>query len=120
MKENIIHIKLEYQEALEAKKDILSSEMNLLRIAKKIKKYREFREEELELKLELFKKIKETKANIGKLQKTLPTLKIPEILKKYQEDTEIIGIKKTTKEKPYDDLEYELQKIKDKLDALKK
>ena len=40
--ENLIHVKLEYGEALQSKKDVLSSEMNLLRIAGIIKKYRIF------------------------------------------------------------------------------
>ena len=119
MKENIIHIKLEYQEALEAKKDILFSEMNLLKIAKKIQKYKELRKEELDLKLNILKKIKETKTEIRKLQRTLPKLEIPEILKKSQENFETKEIGEKVREKQDEDnLEYELKEIQNKLASL--
>lgn len=84
-KDNLIHIKLEYEEALNSKKDILSSEVELLRIASEIKGYRHYRLKELELKIILLKKIKELKANINSLHKTLPTLKLPDLLKKDEE-----------------------------------
>lgn len=124
MKENTIHIKLEYEEAREAKKDFLSSQMNLLRIAKKIKEYQTLRREELNLKLKLSKNIKETKTSIGKIQRSLPILKIPEILKKHDEDIEIdeieSKIKTPRKEQHSENIEYELQEIQKKLDALQR
>ena len=80
--ENLIHIKLEYRDALQAKKDIISSQIALLKVTGRIKGYRIYRSEELELKLKLFEKTKELKTNIGKLQRILPKPKIPSILKK--------------------------------------
>lgn len=118
--ENLIHIKLEYEEALQSKKDILSSEMGLLKIAKIIKRYHFLRTKELKNKLKLHKKIKETKSNIRKLQIILPKLKIPEILRKDdQEIGEIENKKDETKEKQDDEsLELQLQEIRDKLKSL--
>lgn len=117
--ENLIHIKLEYEEAFQSKKDILSSEMNLLRIAKMIKKYRFLRQEELEIKLKLHRKIKEIITNIKKMQTTLPKLKIPEILKKDKEIEEPDKI--PIREPEYDEsLESQLQEIQDKLNSLQK
>lgn len=116
--ENLIHVKLEYGEALQSKKDVLSSEMNLLRIAGIIKKYRILRLEELKIKSKLYRKIKEVITNMGKIQITLPTLKIPEILKKTEEieEPEI-----QIKEIPYDaSLESQLQEIQDKLNSLQR
>jgi len=116
--ENLIHIKFEYEEALQSKKDILLSEMNLLKISKTIKNYSSLRLEELDLKLKLFKKIKEINTDLRKLQISLPRLKIPEILKK-DEDTEEISKVKEMKERPYEgDIEYELQEIQDKLRSI--
>ena len=116
--ENLIHVKLEYGEALQSKKDVLSSEMNLLRIAGIIKKYRIFRLEELKIKSKLHRKIKEVITNMGKIQIILPELKIPEILKK-TEETEEPEIQ--IKEKKYDaNLESQLQEIQDKLNSLQK
>lgn len=116
--ENLIHIKFEYEEALQSKKDILLSEMNLLKISKTMKNYSSLRLEELDLKLKLFKKIKEINADLGKLQISLPRLKIPEILKKDEDDEEISKVKEI-KERPYEeDIEYELQEIQDKLRSI--
>ncbi len=116
-KENLIHIKFEYWDALKTKKDILSSEMSLLKIMKSIKKYRSLRSEELNSKLELHKKLKEMIINIKKLQKILPEVEMPKILKKDKEDEKIEDIEKKVKiTKEYDeDLESQLQEIQEKL-----
>jgi hypothetical protein len=118
MKENTIYIKLEYEEAVKAKRDILFSEMNLLKIAKRIKKYEDFRKEELNSKLNISKNIKEIKTNIGKLQRILPKLEIPEILKKPQEIFEMARTKSKIKDEYEEDIEYELKEIQERLNAL--
>ena len=122
--ENLIHVKLEYGEALKARRDILLSEMNLLRIIKIMQKYHLLRSEELKTKLKVYRKIKEINTNIKKLQTTLPELKIPKILKSEdsEEEEEIEGIEnriKGTKESPYDEnLEAQLQEIQEKLKSI--
>jgi len=114
MKEqNLIHVRIEPEEALDSKKAILSSQMSLLIILKIIKKYKLLRIEELKTKEDLHKKIKETNTEIGKLQLTLPKLKIPELLHKEKE------VKKTNKKIiANDDLEFQLQEIQNKLNTL--
>lgn len=84
-KESLIHIKLEYDEALEGKRDILASEASLLRIFQSIEVYKSYRDNELELKMLLYKKTKEVRTNIILLHKTLPALHMPEMLKKRTE-----------------------------------
>jgi len=122
--ENLIHVKLEYDEALQAKRDILLSEINLLRITSIIKKYHLLRSEELKTKLKIYRRIKEVNANIKKLQMTLPELKIPKILKnEYEQDEreieEVERKEEQKKESPYDEnLEIQLQQIKEKLKAI--
>ena len=118
IKENPIHIKLEYREAIQAKRDLLSSQITLLRIAKAIREYGIYRSGELELKLILYNKIKELKMNLGKLQKTLPKLKIPDILRKEgQEKTE----PKSKKIKPPErNIEEQLQEIQKRLNELQR
>ena len=120
--ENLIHLKLEYREALQLKRDMLSAEMNLLKTAKTIRSYGYFRLEELELKLMLYKKIREVKINIGKLQRILPKLKVPEILRR-EKETETSGIHKLeTKKRTYrsDNLESQLQEIQNRLNELQR
>ena len=128
----IIHIKLDYDESLQGKRDLLSSKINLIEIMKAIKKYHFFRIEELKIKIKLDKKIKGMNTNIKKLQKTLPKVKIPQILKPNEivhekevtEDHENKEIKrkiKETREIDHDEgLETELQEIQNKLNSLAK
>lgn len=112
--EELIHIKLEYDEAIQSKKDVLSSEAGLLKVANAIKTYHLFRTEELKIKLRFLRKIRELKTSIGKLQQVLPKLKIPAILKKGEEIEETPKLKR--EKKHYDDsLETQLREIQDRL-----
>lgn len=115
MKEqNLIHVGIEFEEALNSKREILSSQISLLMILKIIKKYKSHRIEELKTKEDLHKKIKDINAEIGKLQSVLPKLKIPELLHKEKE------VKKVDKKIiADDDLEFQLQEIQNKLSAIR-
>ena len=124
--EKLIHIKFEYEEAVQAKKDILFSQANLLRIAKAVKNYNTFRSEELKLKIKAHKKIKELLTDIGKLQQTIPKIKIPEILQKtFEEDFKgsegkpSVKIKIPAEKTRYDkDIETQLAEIQARLKRL--
>lgn len=112
-KENLIHIKLEYEEAIDSKKDILSSEANLLRIIRALKQYQGLRMNELKLKTGLYQKAREFRISIGQLQQTLPKLKIPSILKKHEEIKDEKPMIKKSKEDG--DLEVQLREIQERL-----
>jgi len=114
----IIHIKLEYDEALQSKKDILSSELGLLKVAKAIKKHQILRSDELQIKLRLHRKLKELKTNIGKLQQVLPKIKIPEILEGKRESSEEPMIPKVEKRAHDSSLESQLEEIQARLKQL--
>ncbi len=107
---NLIHIKLEFSEAVESKKDMLYSQQALLKLAQIIKQYRTVRTEELKLKLKIHKKMQEVVTNINKLQKILPEIEIPSIKKREEK------IKTTTRKD--DNLEYQLKEIQNRLRAL--
>lgn len=116
--ENLIHIKLENEEALESRRQILTSEREFLQMMQKIKNYHLLRSKELDTKIRLRNKIRSLINDIRKLQRTLPKLEIPKILQK-EEDVEIEKIKVKTKKKKYgDDIEFQLQEIQDKLNTL--
>jgi len=110
---NTIHIRLEYEEALEAKRDILSSEMELIRIVKIMKRYELLRNEELRAKIKLKRKALEFNMDIRKLQRALPEMQIPESIKRIEREN--IPVKKERYER---DLELELREIQDKLNSL--
>ena len=112
-KENPIHIKLEYEEAVISKKTILTSQMNLLRIAKTINIYRAYRTQELILKTQFYKKIKEARENITQMKRILPEPEIPEILQK-EERTE----HKTNKKNVDRTIEEQLRDIQRRIEEL--
>ena len=107
--ENLIHVKVNYDDAVDSKKDVLSSEMNLLMIIKSLKRYQSLRNEELRLKAKFYRKIKEIIATINLLESSMPKISIQEKPKKIIE-------KKTTKGKGVED---ELQEISRKLKAIR-
>ena len=123
--EKLIHVRFDYDEAVQSKKDILSSEANLLRVINRIKQYQSIRAVELKLKIRLHRKIKEFLALINKIRQTIPKIKIPDILKK--EEFGQIGeskeenrtYKNSSKENAYSrDIESQLREIQDKLRSL--
>lgn len=112
--ENFIHVKLGYDETIQSKKDILFSQMNLIRILKSIKSYHILRTEELELKKELHTKTKELNANIKKIQFLFP--KIPGVVKSPQRlKTPQKSFEARTKDT---DLEQQLRQIQERLKAI--
>jgi len=114
--ENLIYVKFEHDEAIQSKKDILSSEMGLIKVAKIMKRYHLLRMEELKLKIKLYRRLKEINKDVKKLQTTLPKVEMPKILKKEEEPKKI---EKPQKIQVYDDsLELQLQEIQNKLKSL--
>ena len=120
--EDLIHLKFEYNEALQSKRDILYSEKNLITIAKKINNYISLREDELKSKIRLHRKVKEMVTTIRKLQKIVPNIEVPKILKKEShepKEKEKIKIKPKRK-KDSDYIESQLQEIQEKLNSLQR
>lgn len=119
--ENLIHIKFEYSSALESKRDILASEIDLLKMSQRLKDYKENRMQELGTKLELEKKLKALKLDLGRIQNLLPPIKIPRILKPETKPKELIeGPRLIRTEEPKDELESQLQEIQRRLGSLQK
>lgn len=137
MGNNLIHVRLEYEESKQAKRDILMTEVSLIKIAKAIQRYREFRIRELELKEELKERFEELRATMRAVKAYLPIPKIPhfleEIEKKHEEKMqkiEKVAKPEKSKEKKLpvlmvrqekqkeDPLEAQLKEIQEKLGQL--
>ncbi len=117
--DNLIHVKLDYEEALTSKKDILSSQIALLKIARTIKSYGSIRIRELELKLQLQKSFKELKTSLNKLNKILPNPTIPEIIRREEpQQTTVKKSKHVPVKHPDESLENQLQEIQRRLGEL--
>src|SRR3989344_8429628 len=109
MKKNdsLVHVRLEYEDAMESKRELLSTEIRLIKIAQAIRKYKLFRDRELSLKEDVLKQIKDTKTTMRKLKVALPELKIPKILQKKAEKHE-------AKVKEIEELPKKVKEIKEK------
>jgi hypothetical protein len=124
--ETIFHIKVDYEEAIESRKDLLSSERDFLRVLKTIRKYNLLRKEELTNKIKMQNKIRDLKANLTKINEIMPKIKIPDLLKKKIEpEKEDIEEEKPTRAHikikesiDHDDLESQLRDIQAKLSKL--
>jgi len=95
----LIHVKLEYSEAVQAKRDILNSQANLLTMAKTIGNFLPLRTEELKKKLKLKSELRVIKKDLTKIQTLLPIPEIPKLLKDkvsiFEEDEEETKAKET-------------------------
>ena len=118
--ESVIHIKLDYMEALKARRSILSSELGSLNIEKKIGRYWAIRLEELGLKERLYVKIKETKSNIKKLQSLLPNPKIPKIIKRGEAIEKVAKAENGLESHSEGDIESQLREIQRRLTELQR
>jgi small-conductance mechanosensitive channel len=128
--ENLIHIKFEYFAGVQSKRDILSTEMDLLRMNKILNRYKEYRMQELELKSDAERKFRALKLDFGRLQNLLPSPQVPQILEKAhkkveeeknagEEEIEITETPKIRMEEPKkDNLDAQLREIQKKLNAL--
>lgn len=127
--ENLIHIRFEYFAGVQSKKDILSTEMDLLRMNQILKRFKEYRMQELELKFAFERKLRALKLDFGRIQNLLPSPEVPEILEKTHKkalreknagiEIETPFIPKIKIEEPKkDDLDAQLREIQRKLNAL--
>jgi len=112
IQENPIHIRLDYYEAKESKKQMLSSEINILELKKSLAKYKQLRINELKKRETLAQKIKNLKVSLSKLKNNLPKITKSKFITR--EEKEI----KPTKRFTPSSLEQELNMIKAKLQKL--
>ncbi|MFA4952868.1 MAG: hypothetical protein WC584_01450 [Candidatus Pacearchaeota archaeon] len=119
MTQTPIHIKLEYEEALNSKRNLLNSQRGLLRSLRFMNQYYASRLYELKIKTKLHKKLKETLTELNKTEKVLPRADIPKILKKEDKEEYQFEKKVQQKKEKYDkDIESQLADIQRRLRML--
>jgi len=111
--ENLVHIKLEYDEAVDGKKDLLLTQMNLLKITRAVKVYYSLKKKESQTKLKLSKKLRSTNNFLKKIKTNLPQIRVRKEINAHSK-------KKPKREKiEYDrGIEDQLLDIQDKLNSL--
>lgn len=114
--ENPVYMGLEYNESVDTKKDLLSSEVSLINIIKITRRYNLLRAEEMRLKSQMYKAVRDLELAIKKTRSSFPFLKIPETAKR----EEVIKKKEVVINKEhYDaDLENQLRDIQSRLRAI--
>jgi len=70
------YVKLVYAERVYGETNLLQSRLSVISINKNVKAYKELRKQELDLKLQLKKRIQETKKVLDELEKDLPIIKL--------------------------------------------
>ncbi len=78
--DSFIHVRLEYEEVIKSKRDILSSELDIINIIKSMNKYVALRNAEFDLKAQFYREIKKIAMEIKMLEAALPHIKVPKIL----------------------------------------
>lgn len=120
--ENLIHIRLTHGEAVNSKRDILSTQMNLIKMLKVMRDFHKLRSEEFRTKAQIHKKLKELDLSVHKLELLLPKIKIPKILQQgteeVKEEVKEKSVKKKEKDPHEKDLEKQLLEIQEKLKKL--
>ena len=108
------HVRLEHSEALNAKKQLLSAELNLLHVIKRIRAYKLLRKKEFSLRRKIKSNLTSVKSRINLVISTFPkdAIKSP---KKHKSAR--ITVEKLVKE-PRSDIQRELEEIKRKLARL--
>ena len=141
--DNLVHIRFEYDLALETKRDIISSQLNMVRMSKALQRYQELRKAEFEIRKQMATKLRSLKIQIGSFQNLLPETRADELVEDIYNEHQPEGKKKknlrekearATKEKQKgipqkvmkekkkmpeeDNLESQLAKIQDKLSSI--
>lgn len=118
--EKLIHIKLDYIESLQSKRNILVSEKEIIKIIQTIRRYKRIRSQEMIKRILLKRKIRELHEDFKKIIKNMPQLRIES--EKVSEESPIEALEEQieeTREMQYDkDLEEQLREIQERLNSI--
>ena len=103
------YIKMDFEETLEAKKQLLFAELNIIKTAKRVRNYKILRKRESTTKNKLKIALKTLKTKINLIKSDFPQEEMPQIPKTRE---------KRKQELQEQDIKQELQEIQDKLARL--
>ena len=108
-KENLVYLKIEYDNTLKAEKDLLSSEVFFLNLINLRKKYNLLRQEDIIIKTKIKRAIDKMELSIKKVQFLLPKVNFPK--------SKLLQKKTATPTKGDESLDAQLREIQEKLKA---
>ena len=120
---NAVHVRINYNKAISAKKDILNCEKEFLETIRHIKAYDTLKKKEISLKNKVKKEISGLRLMITKIQEDLPKTEETKSFDKIKKEEAVVKPLKEKKKiissaKKEDHLEAELREIQEKLDRL--
>jgi hypothetical protein len=110
-----IYVQLEYNEALNSKKEILSSEISLLNLIKIMQRYNSLRLEELKVKSKIRTATKMLGAKAREVQSSFPFLTLSKEMGKFNLNEKKSG---EVRQKFDESIETQLKEIQNKLRAI--
>jgi len=125
--DNLMHIRVDYEGAKTSKKDLLMTEISVIKTVQTLHAYKLLKLEEYEARSRLQAKVKEARLTLLNLQRVLPKVKIPDT---FTEEIFHEGAHEENKEKTKtitrpriiktheDPLEAQLREIQEKLSKL--
>ena len=113
---NPVYVRMDYNESLDSKKDVLNAEVSLLNLIRSLKNYHSVRLEEMKIKAGIYKAIRELNLTMKKTKSAFPFFKIPEV--KSRKEIPVQKEIKLTREKTDNSLESELREIQERLASL--
>lgn len=105
-----LHVRIDYDEAIDSKRNILTTQINLINMQKAIENFKDFKKDESVLKLAIKSKLNSAVSKINSFKKIMP-----KVHEKKDEKERISEITEKTKEHS---LENELKEIQEKLARL--
>jgi len=106
------HVRLDYEKALDSKKQLLSSEINLLHILKHMRNYSTLKKKEIAINAKLKASVSLLMVKLNVLRSTLPKSTAPKL------ESKIKRVEIKIKENQKSDFQKELDDIKEKLARL--
>ncbi|MBI4116849.1 hypothetical protein HY449_03845 [Candidatus Pacearchaeota archaeon] len=122
MDEKLIHLKIDYLDSLETKKDILTLQKDFIGLRERIERFNSVRIAEINSKIKLGIAMRKTIDSLKKIKEILPEPKIPKILVKEEKENPVKRERKLDmkmqKLRDSRDIESQLRDIQNKLGSL--
>jgi ABC-type oligopeptide transport system ATPase subunit len=118
-KQNPVYVRFSLEEALFSKGNLVSCEMEVLKLLKILKKYELYKKEAILIDTKIIKNIQEIKKDLVFLDKELPEVKETEEVKKSTGDSDFDVLLKASEKKDQStiDLERQLEEIQARIKA---
>jgi len=115
--QNPVYVRFSLEEALFSKGNLVSYEIEILKLLRILKKYELYKKEEILIRTKIIQNLQEMKKNLNFLDKELPKTKEVEEIKKADSDFDVLVKMSEKKDQSTLDLERQLEEIQARIKA---